>query len=120
LLTQPPGMIVNGDQTKRPGRRMHVREAVAAFVLSSAIPGGFAAEKQPVDVSKLPPPASGTVDFLRDIEPILETSCLRCHGPKKPKGNFRLDTREAALKGGEIGVAILPGNSAGSPLIHYV
>ena len=77
----------------------------------------FAAE---IDVSQLPPPAPVQIDFARDIKPILETSCLRCHGPEKPKSKFRLDSRQAALKGGDEGVDILPGNSAQSPLIHYV
>ena len=73
-----------------------------------------------VDISKLPPPTTGIVDFSRDIRPILEKSCLRCHGPEKPKSRFRLDNRADALKGGENGVDILPGNSAKSPLIHFV
>lgn len=60
------------------------------------------------------------IDYIRDIKPILERSCLRCHGPEKPRNKFRLDSREAALKGGESGVAILPGDSAKSPLIHVV
>jgi hypothetical protein len=73
-----------------------------------------------VDVSKLPPPASGPVEFVRDIQPIFEKSCLRCHGPEKPKSHFRLDNRESALQGGEQGVDIVPGQSARSPLIHNV
>jgi cytochrome c len=73
-----------------------------------------------IDESKLPPAATIQVDFARDIKPILEVSCVRCHGPEKPKSRFRLDNRAAALKGGENGVDILPGNSAKSPLIHYV
>ena len=73
-----------------------------------------------VDISKLPPPATNTIDFARDIKPILEENCLRCHGPEKPKSQFRLDNRAAALKGGDEGVDIIPGNSAKSPLIHYV
>ena len=77
----------------------------------------FSAE---VDISKLPPPAANRIDFARDIKPILEENCLRCHGPEKPKSQFRLDNRTAALKGGEEGVDIIPGNSAKSPLIQYV
>ena len=77
----------------------------------------FAAE---LDVSKLPPPATAAVDFTRDIKPLLDSACLRCHGPERPKSRFRLDTREAALRGGAKGVAIVPGQSARSPLIHYV
>jgi hypothetical protein len=73
-----------------------------------------------VDLSKLPPPAKGQMDFTRDIKPILEISCLRCHGPVKPKSGFRLDNRVSALKGGDHGADILPGDSAKSPLVHYV
>src|SRR5207302_234797 len=54
------------------------------------------------------------------IQPILEKSCWRCHGPERPKSHFRLDNRESALKGGENGLDIIPGNSAKSPLIHFV
>jgi Planctomycete cytochrome C len=72
-----------------------------------------------IDESKLPPAATNQIDFARDIKPILDVSCIRCHGPEKPKSGFRLDNRAAALKGGEGGVDILPGSSAKSPLIHY-
>ena len=73
-----------------------------------------------VDVSKLPEPVSRSVDFESDIRPILEKNCLRCHGPERPKGHFRLTDRDAAFKGGSQGLDILPGDSSGSPLIHYV
>ncbi|HEX4645980.1 MAG TPA: c-type cytochrome domain-containing protein, partial [Verrucomicrobiae bacterium] len=73
-----------------------------------------------VDTSKLPPPAQVQIDFTRDIKPILENSCFRCHGPEKPRSHFRLDNPDSALKGGDDGVDIIPGNSAKSHLIHYV
>ncbi len=73
-----------------------------------------------MDDSKLPPAAPDKIDFARDIKPILDNSCLRCHGPEKRKSDFRLDNRAAALKGGDKGVDIISGNSAKSPLIHYV
>jgi hypothetical protein len=60
------------------------------------------------------------IDFDRDIRPILETACLRCHGPEKPKSRFRLDNRESALKGGDDGPDILPGRSDKSPLLRRV
>ena len=72
-----------------------------------------------IDVSKLPPPAPA-VDFTADIQPLLETACVRCHGAEKQKGKFRLDTRAGMMAGGENGLAIVAGNSAKSPLIHYV
>ncbi|HEY3861560.1 MAG TPA: c-type cytochrome domain-containing protein [Verrucomicrobiae bacterium] len=79
-----------------------------------------AAGADTVDLSKLPPAASRQVDFSKDIKPIFDASCIRCHGPIRPKSAFRLDTRANSLKGGDHGVDIVPGRSAGSPLIHYV
>src|SRR6476469_631384 len=73
-----------------------------------------------IDQSKLPPPATQQIDFIRDIEPILQTHCLKCHSDEKPKGHFRLTSRDAALAGGENGVDIIPGQSGKSPLIAYV
>ncbi|MBI4324211.1 MAG: DUF1553 domain-containing protein [Chloroflexi bacterium] len=73
-----------------------------------------------VDKSRLPPAAAGTSDFARDIEPIFARACHACHGPNKQKGGYRLDDKAAAMKGGDNGAAILAGQSADSPLIHYV
>jgi len=73
-----------------------------------------------LDLSQLPPPAARTIDFTGDVKPIFENSCFRCHGTERPKSKFSLATRDAALKGGENGIAIFPGDSAKSPLIHFV
>src|SRR5688572_21666051 len=70
--------------------------------------------------SKLPPTATTQVDFDRDIAPIIENSCIRCHGNERPKSRFRMDSRQSLLKGGQHGLAVVEGNSARSPLIHYV
>ncbi len=60
-------------------------------------------------------------DFARDVRPILERSCLGCHGPEKQKNGYRLDVRENALKGGDSGkAAIVPHSARTSPLIRYV
>ena len=40
-----------------------------------------------------------SVDFRRDIQPLLTQRCLNCHGPKKQKGGLRLDLKTAAFKG---------------------
>src|SRR5262249_33766724 len=72
------------------------------------------------DLAKLPPAAVRQIDFSKDIQPLLEGSCLKCHGPEKHKSGLPLDTHENALAGGEHGQDIVPGDSAKSPLIHYV
>ncbi len=103
-------------------RRPHLSrcDKICFLVLAGLSLAGLARAASPVDVRRLPPAATVTVDFTRDIKPIFEESCLRCHGPEKPKGRLRLDNRADALKGGENGAAILPGESAKSPLIHFV
>lgn len=73
-----------------------------------------------LDATKLPPPANVEVDFTRDIKPILDSSCIRCHGPERPRSKFRLDNREDAMKGGKDGVDIIPHHSEKSLLIYYV
>ena len=98
-------------------------KSIGLVLLSLALVGqhysGFcAAEKQPVDTSKLPLPVKRKVDFVKDIKPLFEANCYECHGPEKQKSEFRLDVGSDALKGGEHGQDILPGKSAQSPLIY--
>jgi Planctomycete cytochrome C len=70
--------------------------------------------------AQTPAATESKIDFDRDIRPIFEESCLRCHGPIKPKSQFRLDDRVAALRGGADGKDILPGNAAQSGLWQRV
>jgi mono/diheme cytochrome c family protein len=56
------------------------------------------------------------VDFAKDIQPILQNSCLECHGPEKTKGGLRLDTKELTLKGGKNGAVLVPGQADKSEL----
>jgi hypothetical protein len=96
---------------------------VTAFALlctSHALFGQVSETEMQALESRLPASAETRIDFDAHVRPILENSCLRCHGPERPKGRFRLDSRENALKGGEHGVDIIPGKSSRSPLIYYV
>ena len=60
-------------------------------------------------------------DFLRDVQPVFEERCYVCHGDKLQQGDFRLDLRGRAFRGGGSGVAaIVPGDSENSLLYRYV
>lgn len=73
------------------------------------------------DISKLPPPAAKKdLTFDKDIKPMFEKSCLNCHGPEKPKSKYRVDSREAAIKGGSSDeAAVVPGKSEKSPMVLF-
>ncbi|MDF1816683.1 MAG: DUF1553 domain-containing protein [Verrucomicrobiales bacterium] len=63
----------------------------------------------------------GGADYYREIQPLLEAKCYDCHKGSKIKGGLRLDTLEAALKGGEVdGPAITPGNVDESSILWRV
>jgi hypothetical protein len=51
----------------------------------------------------LPLSSEAAVDFTREIRPLLEQHCVKCHGPEKQKGGLRFDTKEGAFKRGESG-----------------
>ena len=80
-----------------------------------------AARKKNVDLSKIPPASDKTgVTYATDIKPILDNSCIKCHEGQKPKGKLHLDSLQGVLKGGEDGKIVVPGDSAGSMLVHNV
>ena len=68
-----------------------------------------------ISVSNAEQQPSATVDFVRDVQPILREHCYECHGPKQQKNGLRLDRRRDAFRGGTL-VAIGRGNSDGSRL----
>ncbi|MCM8526071.1 MAG: c-type cytochrome [Lentisphaeraceae bacterium] len=41
------------------------------------------------------------VDFKKDIAPIFEARCVKCHGAKKQKGEYRLSNAKDIVKAGE-------------------
>ena len=79
----------------------------------------FAADT--VDPSKLPPAAkTAGVTFAKDIKPIFDKSCIKCHGEEKQKAKLRLDSLEWTLKGADGEDVVKKGKSAESHLVHSV
>jgi Protein of unknown function (DUF1553)/Protein of unknown function (DUF1549)/Planctomycete cytochrome C len=58
--------------------------------------------------------------FELKVRPVLAMKCLPCHGGKKTNSGLRVDSREALLRGGDRGPAIVPGKPAKSLLIQAV
>ncbi len=65
--------------------------------------------------------AAPPVDFAREVRPLLVKRCLSCHDAEHAKGGLRLDSREAAFKGGKSKQpALVPGTPAKSELVKRI
>jgi hypothetical protein len=61
------------------------------------------------------------VDFRRDVLPLLQERCFKCHDARKRTASYRIDVRSSALRGGESGKpAIVPGDAGKSELVRRI
>jgi mono/diheme cytochrome c family protein len=60
--------------------------------------------------------ATPAPEFTRDVAPILERSCLRCHKPGNVKGGLKLGSFDELMAGGNSGPVVVAGKSAESLL----
>jgi mono/diheme cytochrome c family protein len=58
--------------------------------------------------------------YTTHVRPILQANCYRCHSGMNHRGGLNLETREAMLKGGSDGPALIPGDPARSLLVHLI
>lgn len=66
------------------------------------------------------PEAKGAEFFEAKVRPLLVAKCVACHTGATAKGKLDLRSREALLKGGEQGPALVPGHPEKSLLIHAI
>ena len=55
------------------------------------------------------------VDFVHDVQPIFQKSCVMCHGPHTQMAGLRLDAKQSVFA-----KVVVPGNSASSHLYQRV
>ncbi len=82
------------------------------FLLAVLLPGNSAVAATPN--------AEQIAAFEKEVRPLLVEKCTRCHGPKKQESGLRLDSRDALLRGGESGAALVPGQPEKSLLLKAV
>ena len=85
---------------------MRTRTPAALLLLLAAAPAGAA-------------PESGK-RFTGGVAPLLRQRCLSCHDGAKKRGGLDLSTRAGALRGGDTGPAVTPGDAAKSKLLEMV
>ena len=126
-----------GTPTFRYGYRGLLLAAFLSLTLAGHFGGslthgsGFLTLNAPAAVKKLlgesgkevvaPKTAAGESLYAKVVQPAFAKKCYGCHGPEKQKGKFRLDLREAALKGGESGdLNLVPEDLAKSRLLYHL
>lgn len=102
------------------GSLTHGRDFLARHAPPALKPllGGKRTETPPPVVTTTAAGPGGVVVYESVIHPWMEEYCTACHGPEKVKGELRLDSVDAMLKGGDSGPALVAGNSADSLLIQ--
>src|SRR2546422_11308393 len=97
-------------QVMIPSRKLRnaLRKAFALLLFCNSVPSAR--------------PASGHIDFDREIRPIFSDNCYQCHGPdeKARKAKLRLDTREGAFRIRNDKTVIIAGKSNESELVRRI
>lgn len=71
--------------------KINVLAAIVSFAATSSLVAAQDASVSPLNGD------GRIVDFQRDIAPIFVDRCLKCHGPKNPKNDFRIDQKDYAM-----------------------
>jgi uncharacterized membrane protein/mono/diheme cytochrome c family protein len=91
-------------------------------VLPSAAPPEFATNQPTFVLANQAGPLSETQiqELNLQVRTIFAHSCTNCHGEAKAKGDLRLDSKEAILKGGENGPVLVAGRPEKSDLVRRI
>jgi hypothetical protein len=97
IMLSVPGQLVMADEPK---------SAIAETVIATTV------EDQAVE--------DQAAAFSKQVLPLLRTRCITRHGPEKQEGGLRLDSLDAAIKGGDQGAAIVPGDAQNSLFVKAI
>ena len=85
----------------------------------SLLAGAVAAQAAPPAPHKPLPPDPEAV-WANRILPILDKSCLKCHAGVRQRGGLDLRSLDTALRGGDSGPVLVPGQPSQSRIVQYV
>ena len=94
-----------------------MKAAFPRLLLSVLVPAfAHAAATAPIEIAA--PKPGTTMDFQRDVYPILKANCIACHNKTTTKADLNMETPELMKKGGETGPGIVPGKAADSIILQ--
>ena len=71
--------------------------------------------------TEVPAAAPAAISYAKDVQPIFEQSCVKCHGGSDgKKGGLSLKTYDDLMQGGKDGQVIVPGDAANSMLVQAI
>ena len=95
----------------------HLLSCVRLAVIGSLVL--FSSQTYMLVHAQQPDSPAGIAFFESKVRPVLVEHCYKCHstGAGASEGEFQLDTRNAIRKGGDRGLALVPGDPQGSMLL---
>ena len=101
-----------------------VRAVLASLAIALCVHGQLAIADEPKSAIEATEIEAAVDDqaavFSKQVLPLLRTRCITCHGPEKQEGGLRLDSLDAAIKGGDQGSAIVPGDAENSLFVKAI
>jgi mono/diheme cytochrome c family protein len=113
--------VMRSQRTNKPpavgALKLALVACLAVEMLSPVVRGQEAADTAVAATA----PQTSAISFSRDVQPILASKCIRCHGPETHEAGLRLDDRNVAAGRLESGKhTIVPGKPDGSELLRRV
>ena len=106
MTAMPRTRLYEGSSSKRPRATLCPMLVVVLWGIGNAF------------AQKVPP----TINYSRDVEPILSDTCYHCHGPDgaQRKADLRLDRHESVLAAHDGHIAVTPGSLEKSELVKRI
>ena len=80
--------------------------------LEESLPTSAPTEEEEVQAAPV-----SSLSFSKDVYPIFEASCIKCHGVEKVSRGLDLTSYEKTMTGSVKGPVVLPGDADNSPLV---
>jgi mono/diheme cytochrome c family protein len=123
----PSGASTSGGQASAPQAAAPATQAAPAATTAPAANSAPEATKEPAAPAPAATdapaqaPAAAAVSFSKDVMPIFQASCIKCHGGSDgTKGGLSLKTYDGLMAGGQDGPVIAAGNAASSVLVRAI